>query len=512
MVVGESLSPEVSAVLTPGKGESAVEMPAHKQALLDMIGSHPTAPQAEFLASNHRQKAGSGGEQGGKSTAVADDALLHLPGDLAKCEEELRRTGRTEGVIWWLVGRRYDNTRKEFQYIGERLLKIYGPDAVDISTNVNPGLVRVRTTKDRNPGVGDITVSTKSADNPMDLSMEGPHGIVLCEAGQLDYETWNRVQLRLGPRTGWLSAAGTKESVQGIGWWPSIVKAWATGDNDRKSFQIPSPTNVHVYPGGYDDPEILRIKSESSDDFWIERIMGGDVPPQGLVYKEFDPTIHIRDVDYEPAYEEVFLWEDPGYGMSPHSILAAQKVKRQTAAGQIYEQWQVFDEFYETGFVHSDVIDHVSDSKWTGWWEKAAKTLVSDPNYKDQHHSMSSIAEMWMQKAHIYAFGQKSKIKPGLECVKRFLKVDQMTQQPKIVFSPRCSGIISEFGAGQHPLQGPKEGTVAAYMWRLDNDGNIVGEVPVDENDHALDALRYGLMHESGYVLSEGTMKITIMR
>jgi hypothetical protein len=491
-----------------------------KQALLDKIGFKPTGPeQTAFLASDHRMKAGSGGDQSGKSTCASCDAFLGLPGDLHKCEQELQSSGRTEGVIWWLVGRKYENTRKEFQYIGEHLYKFYGPevtgskDVLYISPNVNPGQIRVRTSpKNANPGVGDLTVSTKSADEVMDLSGEGPHLIILCEAGQLSKAVWDRAMGRIGPRRGRLIATGTKEATSGVGYWPSIVKAWQSGANDRKSFYIPSPTNTHVYPGGYDDPEVLRIKAESSDDFWEERMMGRDVPPQGLVYNTFDPITHVRDVDYEPDYEEVRLWEDPGYGDSAHAVLAAQKVRRQTASGHIYEQWQVFDEFYETGFVHNDVIDHVKDTKWAEWWESAAKTLVSDPNYKDQHHSMSSIAEMWMKKARLYTFGKKSKIAPGLECVKRFLKVDPVSNQPGIVFSPRCKGILSELGAVTHPLNGPKKDTIAAYMWRLDNDGNIAGDVPLDENNHALDALRYGLMHESGYVLSEGPMKITIMR
>jgi hypothetical protein len=486
-----------------------VQMPPHKQALLDMIGFTPTGPeQAGFLASDCPEKAAFGGEQGGKSEIVSADCILHLPDDLYKCEVELESSGKTEGVIIWLVGRKYGNTRKEFQYVSSHLLKMYGKHSISISANVDPGQIKVRT----GDPAGDITISTKSADNPMDLSMEGPHGIVLCEAGQLDIETWNRVQLRRAPKDGWISASGTLENIQSVGWWPSLKAAWASGTNGRQSFTIPSYTNIHVYPGGVNDPKIIRIKKDTSDDFYLQRIMGEIVPPSGLVYKEFNPLVHVREVEYEPNYEELFLWEDPGYGDSAHALLVAQKVKRETPAGHIYEQWQVFDEFYETGFVHPDVIDHVKETKWAAWWDKAVKTLISDPNYVDQHHSMSSIAEMWMQKARLYTAGKKSKIKPGLECVKRFLKVDPVSNQPGIVFSPRCKGLLSEFGSVPHPLTGPKKDTIAPYMWSLDNDGNIVGEVPVDKNNHALDALRYGLMHESGYVLSEGTQKITVQR
>jgi hypothetical protein len=490
-------------LLAPPKPSLGPEISPEKQAILDLLGFEPTGPeQAAFLASDHRFKAGSGGDQSGKSTIVCADCALRLPIDLTKAQNEMARTGRAEGVLYWLVGANYGFTRKEFEYLQENFRKLGLP--VDASKRVDPGTITVNT----GDAASRITIHTKSGTDPRGLAMEGPHGIVICEAGLIDFETWQRLLARAAPRRAWIDATGSLESS--IGFWPSILNNWKNGTNDRKSFVIPSPTNIHVYPGGYDDPEILRLKEESSDEFFLERIMGQPVPPKGLVYHEFDPEIHVRDdIEWESAYEEVLLFEDPGYGQSPHALLAGQDVTREAPNGQRYHQIQFFWGFYEQGFIQSDVIDHVMMQPW---WKSSSIYLVSDPYYKDQHHSMDSVSEQWSKQARLHARGKRLKVKPGIERVKSFLKVDSVSGQPRAIFSSSLKGVLSEFGAVPHPLPGPLYGTVAAYRNRLDNDGNIVGELPEKKHDHALDALRNGLVHKFGYASRENGNRARMKR
>jgi hypothetical protein len=64
-----------------------------------------------------------------------------------------------------------------------------------------------------------------------------------------------------------------------------------------------------------------------------------------------------------------------------------------------------------------------------------------------------------------------------------------------VVFSPKCRGTLSEFGA----VPSPFDGQTRAYRWKTDREGNIVGETPEDKNNHAIKAAIYGLVSRFGY-------------
>ena len=95
--------------------------------------------------------------------------------------------------------------------------------------------------------------------------------------------------------------------------------------------------------------------------------------------------------------------------------------------------------------------------------------------------------------------------------MKTFLKHDP-TNVPRIVFNPRCKGILSEFGAGTSPF--PQfEGQIRAYRWKTDRDGNVVGETPDDRYNHAIKAVTYGLVEAFGYVMKKDlASKVKVQR
>jgi len=115
---------------------------------------------------------------------------------------------------------------------------------------------------------------------------------------------------------------------------------------------------------------------------------------------------------------------------------------------------------------------------------------------------MTSVAEIWMKETGLYAGGEKVRILSGIERLKSFLKVDQATMQPRIVFSDRCKGAISEFGAMPNPISGLTQ----AYAWKIDKDGQPYGEVPDDTHIHALKALWYGLVAKFGHAREQEGM------
>ena len=92
--------------------------------------------------------------------------------------------------------------------------------------------------------------------------------------------------------------------------------------------------------------------------------------------------------------------------------------------------------------------------------------------------------------------------------MKGFLKPDPLTKVPKLVISPHCQGVLSEFGAAPNPF----DGQTRAYRWKTDRDGAIVGDTPEDKYNHAIKALIYGIVDKYGYGYLQNRDKIRVRR
>ena len=77
-----------------------------------------------------------------------------------------------------------------------------------------------------------------------------------------------------------------------------------------------------------------------------------------------------------------------------------------------------------------------------------------------------------------------------------FLKLDDATHQPKMLFSPTCRGLISELGGCLSPI----DNQMHVYRWQVDKEGNAVGQVPIDRWNDGIKAVVYGLVDRFGYV------------
>ena len=435
--------------------------------LYDKVGFSPTTEQRRILDSPYRFTLVAGGEQAGKSL-MASKYLLS-------------RFAETEGKgLFWLVAADYERTRAEFEYLVDDFAKL--GLLKEASKRVDPGhLVLADGTR----------IETKSAKDPRTLAMRAPDGILGCEASQLDLETFYRLRGRCAPKRGWLFLSGTFEGILGL--YPQMFTAWANGaDKDARAYSLPSYTNVHLYPGGATDPEILKLRDFSSDDFYMERIEGKPSPPQGLVFPEFRPDAHIADVEYEKDVP-VHLWMDPGYA-GAYAIEVIQ-VKG--------DQIQVIDEIYEQGLVTDDMIDIAMSRPW---WPDVHFGVIDVGG--TQHQAMASPAEMWLSQSGLYLSSQKVRINEGTERLKGWLKIDSKTHAPRLVIAPHCHGILSEFGV----VPSPFDGQTRAYRWKTDREGNIVGDVPEDKNNHGVKALIYGLVDRFGYAYLDHKNTIAVKR
>ena len=423
--------------------------------LYKIIDFAPTDLQKPILSSRKRFVLVAGGEQAGKSM-VASKYLLS------------RFLENEEAGLFWLVAADYERTRAEFEYLVQDFAAL--GLLAESTKRVDPGRIVL---------ADGTRIETKSAKDPRTLAMRAPNGIIGCEASQLDLETFNRLRGRCAPKRGWMFLSGTFEGS--LGWYPQMFQAWQhSSSKDEKSFSLPSYSNQYLYPGGRQDPEILALEKASSDDFFMERIEGIPSPPQGMVFAEIRPDIHVQDVEYVPD-EPVHIWIDPGYA----EAYACEIVQI------INDQIRVIDEIYERDLVTDEMIE-IAQSR--PWWRDAKFGVIDIAGF--QHQAMAAPAEVWMNKTGIYFDSQKVRINEGTERLKAFLKTDPVDQrEPRIVFNPKCQGILSEFGVVPNPF----DGQTRAYRWKMDRDGNIVGETPEDRYNHGVKAVIYGLINRYGY-------------
>ena len=434
--------------------------------IYEKVDFAPTDAQLPIINSRKRFILVAGGEQAGKSLVASKYLLARLL--------EINDKG-----LYWLVAADYERTRAEFEYLVEDFSSL--GVLSEASKRVDPGRIVL---------ADGTRIETKSAKDPRTLAMRAPDGIIGCEASQLDIQTFYRMRGRCAPKRGWMFLSGTFEGS--LGWYPQMHTAWTIPTDEEESFSLPSYTNTHLYPGGLEDPEIQRLKRDSSDDFFMERIEGVPSPPEGLVFGEFRPNLHIADVKWSVG-DPVHIWMDPGYA-GAYAVMIVQ----------IHDDVvHVIDEVYEKGLVTGEIIDICRSRPW---WQDVQYGVIDVAGY--QHQAMAAPAEIWMEETGLYMNSQKVAINDGTERLKSFLKPDPISRESKILINPKCSGVLSEFGASPNPF----DGQTRAYRWKTDRDGNIVGNTPEDKNNHGVKALIYGIIDNYGYGYVLGRDRIPVKR
>ena len=434
--------------------------------LYDTVNFTPTDEQRVILDSDKRFTLVAGGEQAGKSM-IASKFLL-------KRVFETKEKG-----LYWLVAADYGRTRAEYEYLINDFAKLNLLKKA--SKRVDPGRIEL---------ADGTVIETKSAKDPRTLAMRAPDGIIGCEASQLDLESYYRIRGRCAPKAAWMFLSGTFEGS--LGWYPSLFQAWKYSTGDEKSFSLPSYTNKHLYPGGKDDPEIQKLKNEASDAFFMERIEGIPSPPVGVVFQEFRADKHVSEAAVYVPEEPVHLWIDPGYA-GGYAVEAIQIIN---------DQVRIIDEVYEQSLITEEMINICQNREW---WSDVKFGVIDVAGY--QHQAMAAPAEVWMNETGLFLDSEKIKINDGTEKLKSMLKLAP-NGEPRLIVNKQCKGILSEFGAAPNPFNGQ----TLVYRWKVDRDGNVVGNQPEDKYNHGVKAVIYGLINHFGYAHIENRTTIRVKR
>lgn len=418
----------------------------HRNLIFEPLGYKPTELQLKVHNDLHRVKLITGGERGGKSFVGAKEAVLHVP--LSK--------------LIWLVANEYATCRPEFEYMMNDLttLKLLIPKDISFPKE---GACSFKT-------IDGCKVETKSADDFRKLGMVAPDFILVCEAAQIPYEAYLRLRGRIAEKRGKMVMTGTLESS--LGWYPEYYLRGQAPDDDFISFSLPSWSNSYVFPGGRNDPEILKLEEETPSDIFAERYGAVPCPPSGLIMKEFSNAIHVGDYQYDP-HIPVEIAVDPGYG-GAYAVEAIQIKESQP---------YLVDEIYLQGYTTEDIITIVKQKPWGNKVNAGAIDVAGK-----QHQAMAAPVEVWQGQMGLFLESRWVDVEGGIELLRTFLKVNPVTNRPKLYVNHSCKGFISECGGCKSPVSN-------GGAWIRDvNTGKII-----DRNNHATKAVIYWLVNRFGY-------------
>jgi hypothetical protein len=398
--------------------------------------------QAEIHKSNARFRVVDGGRRIGKSRLGGHEAFAQciIPGSMV-----------------WVVGPTQDLAEKEFRVVWKK--------------GVDEGLIPVKRKSQREGFIefeNGSYIECRSEENPDQLIGEGLDLIVVAEAARLKENTWHQLlRPALADRQG---RALFTSTPRGYNWFYDFYLKGQdpeTAENWWRSWMIPSSMNP-ILPA----MEIEEARRNSTPEAFAQEWEAKFIAYAGLVFPEFSEKIHVKKQVFSHAIRTA-LWVDPG-STAPYCVLLVQITPD--------EQVHVLDEIYLTGHTTPQIID-IAREKWGQWILDDFNNPKEDLDVIVDKAASEPIAT-WRLNGFRAGGDKPTKIERGIEVHHQFLR-DPIRSKgskivPRITFSPRCVNTIKEHGLYRYPDESRK---------RVEHNKS---ERPVDVDNHAIDAIRYG--------------------
>lgn len=213
---------------------------------------------------------------------------------------------------------------------------------------------------------------------------------------------------------------------------------------DFASYRFTSYDNPHT-----DRDELDAARRELTEDRFAQEYLAEFKKSEGLVFKEFDRTKHIFT---EPIYGYTERVAGVDFGYTNPTAIPHVVVKD----GNYY----VLQEFYKTQVTEDEVADYIAAQRF--------HKVYPDPE------NPSAIEVMRRKGVNVRQVKKgKDSIQSGTNAVRELFK------QNRLFIHSSCVNLIAELETYSYPDKSP---------YRNAN------EKPLDENNHAIDALRYVVM------------------
>ena len=421
-----------------------------KRAFFQKIGYDPHPKQWLYHDSPARFRLPNCGRRFGKSTMAGRDLEPML---------------FQKDKLIWIVGPTYDLGEKEFRVVWNDLI-------VGQQLGKNKAIKRAYGKRAGNMYIEfpwGTRVEVRSADHPENLVGDALDHVIMSEAAKHKEDTWQRfIRPALSDKRG---TADFPTTPEGYNW---LYNLWMFGQDANipqyESWRFPSWDNPAVYPGGADDEEIVLLRKTMSKESFDQEIGADFGSFVGKIYPEWDSGVHVTNVKFNPNWPNYIAF-DWGYT----NPLAA--VEFQVSPSDEIYVWRIHYRSYTRVEDHCRIMRERDQPD--GYHVNMCFGDSADPEATEtvSLHLAPCVA---MPEA-------KTNWREGIDLVRSFLEREVGEDEfggpiygPALHVDFSCQELINEFNNYKAP-QSVK--------------GKNVQEIGLKQDDHALDALRYGLVH-----------------
>lgn len=323
-------------------------------------------------------------------------------------------------------------------------------------------------------------IECRSEENPDQLIGEGLDLVVLAEAARLKERTWHQyIRPALADRQG---RALFTSTPRGFNWFYNMYLKGQDRDNPDnawwESWSFPSRMNP-ILPA----EEVAEAKKNSTPESFAQEWEAKFIAYGGLVYPEFDMEHHVRVHSYD-SLQQTQIWTDPG-STAPYAALLVQITPE--------EEVRVLDEIYKTQHTTAQIID-LAIAKW-------APYILNDYGQPKEEvlvivdKAAAEAVATWRLRGWRTLNEKPTRVNRGIEVHRMFLRDPLRSTEaelvPRITFDPRCQNVIKEHNLYHYPDTTHKRSEASPT------------ELPVDVDNHALDAIRYGYYNNFPQLFNE---------
>ncbi len=253
---------------------------------------------------------------------------------------------------------------------------------------------------------------------------------------------------------------GTMTPLKGLTWVYDEIYLNSFNDDEVWSISMNWDDNPYL-----DKKEIVNMKKSMSEEELKTRCFGNFMTVGGLVYPEFDMSIHVIDPFDIPQdwYDKISI--DPGLNnpLSAHWYAV-------DFDGNVY----VIAEHFEAGkdvVYHSNIIKNICKKlNWKKSFDGKYEALIDSAANQTTLASVKSVSELFLENG-IYVNSNVNKdMYTGINRVKAYLR--NANGDSRLFIFKNCVNLIRE---------------IKSYSWGKNDH-------PVKKDDHSLDELRYYIM------------------
>jgi hypothetical protein len=388
------------------------------------------------------------------------------------CGHDLTAYAFTPESYYWIVGPTYRLAEKEYRVVFRDLEKLGVLKRSKKSYNVKQGDMRIETP-------WHSIIECVSAERPASLLGEGLDGAIISEAARHNLSTWEQyIEPALSDKLGWADFPSTPK---GFNWYKGLFDVGnLPQETNYESWTFPTWYNKVRYPGPFDphclhlncncNQELVRIQRRASEQYFWQEYGASFTAYEGMIYPEFHEDIHIKQIDYNPAWKNYLALD---YGFTDPFVCLDVMVD---PSDNVYV-WREYQKRYEATWDHGVYLRNRANPE--GYHVDA---IYGDPRGADE------AATLALQGLHV-----ESEVvgwSQGIEAVRRQLKI-QPDGRPKLFVDPSCVELKRQMqGLRQKEVKEDKNAKSSAMGAK---------EGQHDYDDHGPDALRY--FHNMYFVL-----------